>query len=39
MGLSVIVAAKSYSGFAGYLGAVPIDWGPMGGFTAFRRTP
>ena len=30
-----IVAAKSYSGFAGYMGAVPIDWGMMGGFTAF----
>jgi uncharacterized membrane protein YfcA len=30
-----IVAAKSYSGFAGYMGDVPIDWGLMGGFTAF----
>ena len=29
-----IVAAKSYAGFAGYLGAVPIDWALMGGFTA-----
>lgn len=29
-----IVAAKSYAGFAGYLGAVPIDWLLMGGFTA-----
>jgi hypothetical protein len=29
-----IVAAKSYSGFAGYMGAVPIDWALMGGFTA-----
>lgn len=29
-----IVAAKSYAGFAGYMGAVPIDWGLMGGFTA-----
>ncbi|MHB1354203.1 MAG: TSUP family transporter, partial [Thiobacillus sp.] len=29
-----IVAAKSYAGFAGYTGAVPIDWGLMAGFTA-----
>ena len=29
-----IVAAKSYAGFAGYMGAVPIDWTLMGGFTA-----
>jgi uncharacterized membrane protein YfcA len=29
-----IVAAKSYAGFAGYMGAVPIDWALMGGFTA-----
>jgi hypothetical protein len=29
-----IVAAKSYAGFAGYMGAVPIDWPLMGGFTA-----
>lgn len=29
-----IVAAKSYSGFAGYMGAVSIDWALMGGFTA-----
>ncbi len=29
-----IVAAKSYAGFAGYLGAVPIDWALMGSFTA-----
>lgn len=29
-----IVAAQSYAGFAGYLGAVPIDWGLMGGFTS-----
>lgn len=30
----VIVAAKSYAGFAGYLGAVPIDWALMASFTA-----
>lgn len=29
-----IVAAKSYAGFAGYMGGVPIDWGVMAGFTA-----
>ncbi|MBU0752953.1 MAG: sulfite exporter TauE/SafE family protein [Gammaproteobacteria bacterium] len=29
-----IVAAKSYAGFLGYLGAVPIDWNIMGAFTA-----
>jgi len=29
-----IVAAKSYAGFAGYTGAVPIDWGLMASFTA-----
>lgn len=29
-----IVAAKSYAGFAGYMGGVPIDWGVMGSFTA-----
>lgn len=29
-----IVAAKSYAGFAGYVGAVPVDWGLMGSFTA-----
>jgi hypothetical protein len=29
-----IVAAKSYAGFLGYMGGVPIDWGIMGGFTA-----
>ena len=29
----VIVAAKSYSGFAGYVGAVPVDWAMMGSFT------
>lgn len=29
-----IVAAKSYAGFAGYLGAVPVDWGVMASFTA-----
>lgn len=29
----VIVAAKSYSGFAGYVGAVPVDWATMGSFT------
>lgn len=28
-----IVAAKSYAGFAGYMGGVPIDWGVMGSFT------
>lgn len=29
-----IVAAKSYAGFAGYMGGVPIDWAAMGSFTA-----
>lgn len=29
----VIVAAKSYSGFAGYMGAVPVDWALMSSFT------
>ena len=29
-----IVAAKSYAGFFGYLGSVPIDWAMMGAFTA-----
>ncbi|MCK9387744.1 MAG: sulfite exporter TauE/SafE family protein [Sulfuritalea sp.] len=29
-----IVAAKSYAGFAGYFGAVPIDWTIMASFTA-----
>lgn len=29
-----IVAAKSYAGFAGYIGAVPVDWATMGSFTA-----
>lgn len=29
-----IVAAKSYAGFFGYLGSVPIDWTTMGAFTA-----
>lgn len=29
-----IVAAKSYAGFAGYLGGVPIDYALMGAFTA-----
>ncbi len=29
-----IVAAKSYAGFAGYVGAVPVDWGIMASFTA-----
>ncbi|MBI4756745.1 MAG: sulfite exporter TauE/SafE family protein [Betaproteobacteria bacterium] len=29
-----IVAAKSYAGFFGYLGAVAIDWSTMGAFTA-----
>lgn len=28
-----IVAAKSYAGFFGYLGSVPIDWATMGAFT------
>lgn len=28
-----IVAAKSYAGFAGYYGAVPIDWPVMASFT------
>lgn len=30
----VIVAAKSYSGFAGYVAAVPVDWLIMASFTA-----
>lgn len=30
----VVVAAKSYAGFAGYMGAVPMDWGLMASFTA-----
>ena len=29
----VIVAAKSYAGFAGYIGSVPVDWAMMGAFT------
>lgn len=29
----VIVAAKSYAGFVGYMGAVPVDWVMMGSFT------
>ena len=29
-----IVAVKSFAGFAGYAGAVPIDYGLMAGFTA-----
>lgn len=29
----VIVAAKSYAGFAGYVAAVPVDWTTMGSFT------
>lgn len=29
-----IVAAKSYAGFLGYMGGVPIDWAVMVGFTA-----
>jgi uncharacterized membrane protein YfcA len=29
----VIVAAKSYAGFAGYMGGVPIDYAVMGSFT------
>lgn len=29
----VIVAAKSYAGFAGYVGAVPVDWSTMALFT------
>ncbi|MFH1493941.1 MAG: sulfite exporter TauE/SafE family protein, partial [Pseudomonadota bacterium] len=29
----VIVAAKSYAGFAGYVGAVPVDWTTMAAFT------
>lgn len=29
-----IVAAKSYAGFVGYFGAVPIDWTIMASFTA-----
>lgn len=28
-----IVAAKSYAGFAGYMGGVPVDWVVMGWFT------
>jgi hypothetical protein len=30
----VIVAAKSYAGFLGYMGGVPIDYALMGAFTA-----
>ncbi|MFA5083163.1 MAG: sulfite exporter TauE/SafE family protein [Hydrogenophilaceae bacterium] len=30
----VIVAAKSYAGFLGYMGGVPIDWVVMASFTA-----
>ncbi len=30
----VIVAAKSYAGFAGYVAAVPVDWSIMASFTA-----
>lgn len=30
----VIVAAKSFAGFAGYWGSVEIDWGILAGFTA-----
>ena len=30
----VIVAAKSYAGFAGYVGAVSVDWATMASFTA-----
>lgn len=29
----VIVAAKSYAGFLGYMGGVPIDWSVMASFT------
>lgn len=29
-----IVAAKSYAGFLGYMGGVPIDWAVMASFTA-----
>ncbi len=29
----VIVAAKSYAGFVGYVGAVPVDWTTMAAFT------
>jgi len=29
-----IVAAKSYAGFAGYVGAIPIDYALMASFTA-----
>ncbi|MBK6742901.1 MAG: sulfite exporter TauE/SafE family protein [Hydrogenophilales bacterium] len=29
-----IVAAKSYAGFIGYMGGVPIDWSVMAGFTS-----
>ncbi len=29
-----VVAAKSYAGFAGYLGAVAVDWAQMAAFTA-----
>lgn len=29
----VIVAAKSYAGFIGYMGGVPIDWSVMASFT------
>ncbi|MDD5328375.1 MAG: sulfite exporter TauE/SafE family protein [Sulfuricella sp.] len=30
----VIVSAKSFAGFAGYMGAVPVDWAVMTSFTA-----
>lgn len=30
----MVVAAKSVAGFAGYVGAVPVDWPLMAGFTA-----
>lgn len=29
-----IVAANCYSGFAGYMGELPVDWAVMGGFTS-----
>ncbi len=31
----VIVAAKSYAGFAGYVGSVPVDWATVAAFTTF----
>ncbi|MDP2828069.1 MAG: sulfite exporter TauE/SafE family protein [Sulfuricellaceae bacterium] len=34
----VIVAAKSYSGFAGYVGSVPVDWMTMALFTTVTVT-